>query len=91
MSKLKIWLASATPKEKQALAKGAQTTLGNLRQSAGKYRSYSMKAGAARRVEISAEKLRAKNPELPVLLRTDLCVDCAKCEYAPKGPSKTQK
>lgn len=82
MSKLKTWLAAAQPKEKEALAKGAQTTVGNLRQSAGGYRVYSMKAGLARRVELSAEKLRKKNPELPVLLRTDLCADCAKCEYA---------
>jgi hypothetical protein len=64
--------------------------VGNLRQSAGRYRTYTMKAGLARRVELSAEKLRAKNPDLPVLLRTDLCADCAKCEYA-KAAEATKK
>lgn len=82
MNKLKNWMATATPKEKEALAKGAKTTVGNLRQSAGSYRAHHMKAGLARRVEIAAEKLRSKNPNLPVLNRTDLCADCAKCEYA---------
>ena len=91
MNKLKKWLSAATVQEKAALAKGAQTTLGNLRQSAGGYREYTMKAGLARRVELAAEKLRGKNTDLPVLLRTDLCADCAKCEYAPKGSAKAKK
>lgn len=84
MNKLKQWMAAANSQEKQALAKGAQTTVGNLRQSAGSYRRYSMKAGLARRVEITAETLRKRNNQLPVLLRTDLCADCANCEFAKK-------
>lgn len=90
MIKLKQWMAVATPKEKKALADGAGTTVGNLRQSAGRYRGHSMKAGLARRVELTAEKLRKKNTALPSIQRTDLCADCALCEY-PKQARNAKK
>lgn len=85
MNKLKQFLAAATTDEKAELATAAGTTVGNLRQAAGQYQDNSrMKAGLARRIEIAADGLRKKNPSLPVLRRTDLCADCAACEFAQK-------
>jgi hypothetical protein len=68
--------------EKEALAIAAGTTVGYLRQAAGGYREYSMKAGLAQRIEIAAGKLRERNPALPELKQTDLCADCSACKYA---------
>lgn len=84
MNKLKQFLAAATTDEKAELATAAGTTVGNLRQAAGQYQDSRMKAGLARRIEIAADGLRKKNPSLPVLRRTDLCADCAACEFAQK-------
>lgn len=84
MTTLKDWIAAATNKELNALAHDAGTTVGTLRQIAGAYRKYSVKAGLARRLEIAAENLRKINPELPTLSRTDLCNDCAVCEFAQR-------
>jgi len=68
--------------EKEALAVAAGTTVGYLRQAAGGYRDYSMKAGLAQRIETAATVLRKENPALPELKQTDLCADCSACKYA---------
>ena len=81
MSTLKEWMAVATSEEKEALAVTAGTTVGYLRQAAGGYRDYSMKAGLAQRIEAAAADLRGANPALPELKQVDLCVDCAGCKY----------
>lgn len=79
---LKEWMRVSTPEEKDFLAKAAGTTVGYLRQAAGGYREYSMKAGLAQRIEIAAAALRKENPALPELKQTDLCSDCSACKYA---------
>lgn len=88
MNQLKKWMTAANATEKQALADGAGSTVGSLRQAAGNYKGHNMKAGLARRVEQAAERLRKKNPALPALRRTDLCADCAACEFAKPIKSK---
>lgn len=86
MNVLRKWLTKATPAERTALAKGAATTVGNLRQIAGGYRQTAgivkMSPEMARLTEIAAERLRRKNPELPELPRTELCPACGRCEFA---------
>lgn len=82
MSALKQWMATATVEEKEFLAQAAGTTVGYLRQAAGGYREYSMKAGLAQRIETAAQALRDLNPALPELKQTELCDDCADCKYA---------
>ena len=79
---LKEWMRISTPEEKEHLADTAGTTVGYLRQAAGGYRDYSMKAGLAQRIEIAARALRLFNPALPELKQTDLCADCSACKYA---------
>ena len=79
---LKEWMRVSTPEEKEFLASTSGTTVGYLRQAAGGYREYSMKAGLAQRIEIAAHALRLVNPALPELKQTDLCTDCSACKYA---------
>ena len=81
MSTLKEWMAVATNEEKEDLATMSGTTVGYLRQAAGGYRDYSMKAGLAQRIETAAGALREVNPSLPELKQVDLCADCAGCKY----------
>jgi len=81
MSALKEWMAVATNEEKEFLAATAGTTVGYLRQVAGGYRDYSVKAGLAQRIEIAAGALREVNPTLPEIKQVDLCVDCVGCKY----------
>lgn len=73
-------MRAATAEEKDKLAELATTTKGQLYQLRGGHRNCS--SDLAIRIEKAAEKLRAKNPELPPLLRTDLSTACASCEYA---------
>ncbi len=79
---LKEWMRVSSTDEKEVLAIAAGTTVGYLRQAAGGYREYSMKAGLAQRIEIAAAVLRKENPALPELKQTDLCADCSACKYA---------
>lgn len=91
MSKLKRWFGLANPQEKEALAKGAETTIGTLRQAAGGYREGSMKAESAAKIEAAAKKIRNKNPTLPELTRGDLCTACAECQYFKQYSKKEKK
>lgn len=80
MNAMQRWMSAATPDEKDRLAALAKTSRGQLYQLAGGHRYCS--AQSARLIELAAAKLRAKNPNLPPLLRTDLCAACAACEFA---------
>jgi hypothetical protein len=79
--KLKQWINVATTDELAALAKLAKTT--------PFYLKYNLATGLrkadaplAARLEHAATIVRANNPHLPVLLRTDLCPACSVCAYA---------
>jgi hypothetical protein len=91
LNKLQIWMSKATPEEKQALAHAAQTTLGTLRQVAGAYRTngaLSVSADLAAKIECATVSLAARNPKLPIILRTQLCPTCAGCDYAKASLKK---
>ena len=83
MNALKKWMAAATPKERTTLARLAKTSVGNLRQTAGGYRTQgklSTSPELARRLEIASEKVQREG--LGLLSREDLCQACGRCEYA---------
>ncbi len=80
--KLLQWMNKATTEEREALANGADTTRAAIYQiTSGKRQVGPAKA---RLFERAAAVLRRKNPELPKLLRADLCPACAQCEYAKR-------
>ena len=76
------WMAHATPDEQEQLARGADTTRGALYQVASGHRRF--RPGKAGALEATAAKMRAANPALPELFRTDLAPECAGCPYARK-------
>lgn len=87
MNAMQRWMLKASAKEIVQLAKLAKTTRGTLRQIAGSYRTQgipNIKAELASNIEHAAEKLRGKNPDLPVLRREHLNTACARCEFAKK-------
>ena len=87
MNQLRKWMRAATPDERQKLANLAGTTIGNLHQISGAYRSDGLpqvRAGLASRIERAARILQKENRDLPSLVRTDLSPECADCEYARK-------
>jgi len=76
-------MTAATPKERKRLAALAKTTLGNLQQLAGAYRTEgraNLDSDLARRVEVATNKMHREG--LPVLGREALSPACAKCEFA---------
>lgn len=79
-NKMREWLAEATKEQAVQLAQLAKTSLGVLRQIAGGYRT----EGEARTTPETAraiEKASKAFPELPVVLRGDLCPACKACEF----------
>lgn len=87
MNQLRKWMRVATPEERQELADRAGTTIGNLHQISGSYRSGGrpqIRSGLAIRIEQAARILQKENRDLPSLVRTDLSPECADCEYARK-------
>lgn len=80
---MKVWWLAASKKDKEALARIAQTSVAQLVQLAGGYRESGCSPVLARRIELATVRL-AKTKELPVVLRSDLCPACAACEFAPK-------
>lgn len=84
---LTLWLAEATPEERQQLAELAGTGVNYLSQLSGGHRSASPEL--ARELERAAAAVRKqRSPKaralLPVLLRTDLNAACRGCEFAEK-------
>lgn len=87
MNQLRLWMQSANPDEREALAELAGTTVGTLNQIAGGYRTggaASVRSGLARKLEKAAIVLNKRNKELPLMLRTDLSPECRECEFAQK-------
>ena len=80
MNAMKLWMTAATTAEQSALARRARTSRAYLYQLAVGDRVAS--AELARRLELAAETLAAKNPALPSLGRESLCPACGRCEYA---------
>lgn len=83
---MKRFMDAATPEEKDRLAELAKTTKGQLYQLVGGHRNCG--PDLAKRIELGADKLRAKNPALPPLSRLDLCAACRACEYAKACTSR---
>lgn len=79
---VKAWMEAASTDEQNALADAAGTSRGHLYHLATGRRICSADLG--KRLEIAADAMRAYNPDLPRLKRTDLCPACAACEYARK-------
>lgn len=80
---LRVWMSAATPKERLRLASLATTTLGNLQQLAGAYRTSgkaNLDSDLARRVELATVRMAREG--LPVLAREALSPACSKCEFA---------
>lgn len=87
MNQLKLWMDSATAEEKATLADLAKTSIGNLTQIAGAYRTggvASVRAGLARRIEQAAAVVGKRNRTLPAVLRTDLSPECRECDFAQR-------
>ena len=78
---MKHWWRDATKKDKEKLAKLAGHTVGQLGQLAGGHRQASPES--ARRIELGTVKI-AHDTTLPIVLRSDLCSACGKCEYAKR-------
>lgn len=77
---MRKFMTAATPAEKEELARLADTSKGQLFQLVNGHRNCG--PALAKRIEKGADRLRTRNPELPPLLRTDLCDACGACEYA---------
>lgn len=77
------WIDAATPAQLAKLAKLAGTTVGNLRQIAGGYRTkgkLQVSPELARKLEIASRPMNRHG--LPVLYRAQLCPACGRCEFA---------
>lgn len=80
---LKRWMNAAIAEEWRELARGAGTTPGTLDQYAGRHRNPSAERAIA--IEKAAAPItKRSNGRLPRLLRTDMAVACAGCEFARK-------
>ena len=87
MNQLKIWMDAASHEEKALLAELAGTSIGNLNQIAGGYRTggaAAVRAGLARRIEKAAGAVAKRNRALPPLVRTDLSSECRECDFAQR-------
>ena len=80
MIPMKKWMRVSTKAEQRELARRARTSVGQLRQLAGKHRTSS--ADLALRLERAARVLHEKNVKLPLLLREQLATSCRACEFA---------
>lgn len=76
-------MRAATPKEREALAEHAATSVGHLRQLAGGYRTAS--PDLAGRIESATQRMHAASgARLPQVVRTDLAPACRACPYAQR-------
>ena len=73
-------MAAATAAQQAALAAAANTSRTYLYALASGARTAS--ADLASDIERASRKVRRANNALPVVLRTDLCPACARCEFA---------
>lgn len=79
-NQLRRWLTQATLKQARLLAEKAGTTLGNLRQIAGGYRTKGA-ASTTPETALALEVASREIPEVKPLNREDLCIACARCDY----------
>lgn len=81
---MREWMDLATAKEKAMLARLAKTSVGQLRQLAGGYRTKSMprtKAELALRLERASIAMNERNDALPILFRERFSAACASCDF----------
>ena len=80
MEKLRLWLSVSTREEKNQMVKIAGTSVPHLYHLTGGHRGASSEL--AGRIADATVAMALINPDLPVLTRMDLSVDCAACSYA---------
>jgi hypothetical protein len=79
-SPLKMWWLAATPQQKNTLVKLSGISKPQLTQIV---HGRTVNPVAARQLELATAKMSEKT-KLPVVLRSQLCVACARCEFSPK-------
>lgn len=82
MNVLQAWMTEATPREKDRLARLANTTVNALRVTAGGYKAdgtLRLAAEFAQRLATASHGL--ERPGLPALCQEDMCPACATCKY----------
>jgi DNA-binding transcriptional regulator YdaS (Cro superfamily) len=86
MNMLKHWMRKASTEEQEELALMVGTSRPYLYQLAGGFRQASPVMGA--QIETETERMAKRNPDLPVLYRTDLVDACRACRFAQQclGP-----
>lgn len=83
ITKLRLWMAAATPTEQEALAEAIGTSRAMLYQYAGGHREVSAARGGQIEAATKAMARLAKG-RLPVVYRTDTVAACRACEYAQR-------
>lgn len=87
MNSLQSWMQRTTTKQQQRLATLARTTIGNLRQIAGGYRTKgkaSTTAELALRIDRASAVMKSREPDLPLIPRESLSAACSRCEFAKR-------
>lgn len=84
MSPLENWMQRANGAQLRRLARLARTTVGTLRQIAGRYRKSDVSATLAVRIDHAAAVLRSRDPSLPDIPRESLSAACRGCEFAKR-------
>ena len=79
---LKLWMREATPEEQQTLADAiASGSRNTLYQIAGQHRQ--VRPGKAAEIErVTRAMNEATKGRLPIIYRTDMAAECARCEFA---------
>ena len=78
MDSLRRFMAAATTAQQEALARASSTSRSYLYALSSGTRTAS--ADLAADIERGSKKLRRAHTRLPLVLRTDLCPACARCE-----------
>lgn len=84
MTPLQNWVERASTAQLRRLARLARTTVGTLRQMAGRYRKSNTTAELAIRIDHAAAILRSRDPTLPEIPRESLSAACRGCEFAKR-------
>lgn len=84
MTPLQSWMQQASAAQLTRLARLARTTVGTLRQIAGRYRKSNTTAELALRIDRAAAVLRSRDPTLPDIPRESLSAACRGCEFAKR-------
>jgi hypothetical protein len=82
MNVLQAWMTEASPREKEKLAKLANTTVNVLRVTAGGYKADgTLRLAAEFAQRLSTASHEVERPGLPALYQEDMCPACATCKY----------